>query len=55
MREEVITEAIAEKLGRMAIRPEVFALLQQALLESNEEEVLSGKKNWKRSLTAKRR
>lgn len=35
VREEVITEAIAERLSQMTIRPEVLALLRRALLESN--------------------
>jgi len=35
VREEVLTEKIAERLGQMAIRPEFIVLLRQALLESN--------------------
>lgn len=35
IREELITEAIAERLSRMSIRPDVLKMLRQALLESN--------------------
>lgn len=37
VREEVITEAIAERLSCMTIKPEVLDLLRTALLESNTE------------------
>ncbi len=37
VREELITEAIAERLSSLAIRPEVLTLLRQALLESSSE------------------
>lgn len=38
VREEAITEAVASKLSEMAIRPEVLALLRQALKESSRDE-----------------
>lgn len=38
VREELITEAIADKLSGMAIRPEVLDLLRQALRESDSDE-----------------
>jgi site-specific DNA recombinase len=38
VREEVITEAIAEKLGGMAIRPDVLTILRESLVENEAEE-----------------